>query len=260
MTLLLPIFFAFTGLHTSVRLIASPALARDTAIVIAVAVIGKGGASALAARATGLSWRTAGALGALLNTRGLIELVILNIGLDAGILSPVAFSILVVMALVTTFMTSPLLHLLGPGDGSIAAGAGGEKLERLPVDLAARVDRKAIDEDESPRNLVRRQRLGAPLADGERRQRRIRAHEERDDLLSALIARHAEHARVGDAWQLQQPALDLGGVDLAARHVDERRDAPGQDEPASVVQIAEVAGEESAVGERRDVDRSVPCA
>jgi Kef-type K+ transport system membrane component KefB len=163
MTLLVPLFFAFTGLRTSIQLINSPALARDTLAVLATAVVGKGGASAVAARAMGLEWRAAGALGALLNTRGLIELIILNIGLEAGILSPLAFSILVVMALVTTVMTSPLLNLLlpqGAGDSSLLVarpgGARDEALQRAPIDLAARVDGKAIDEDESPRNLVRR--------------------------------------------------------------------------------------------------------
>jgi Kef-type K+ transport system membrane component KefB len=117
MTLLLPLFFGFTGLRTSVRLIDSPMLARDAVLVLLTAVVGKGGASAVAARAMGLEWRAAGALGALMNTRGLIELVILNIGLEAGILSPLAFSILVVMAIVTTFMTSPLLSLLLPEGG-----------------------------------------------------------------------------------------------------------------------------------------------
>jgi Kef-type K+ transport system membrane component KefB len=114
MTLLVPLFFAFTGLRTDIRLIDNPNLLGYTGLVVATAVIGKGGASALAGRAMGLAWRDAGALGALVNTRGLVELVILNIGLEAGILSPLAFSILVVMALVTTFMTSPLLSLLVP--------------------------------------------------------------------------------------------------------------------------------------------------
>jgi K+:H+ antiporter len=156
MTLLLPLFFAFTGLRTSVQLIDSPALVGDTLAVLATAVVGKGGASAVAARVMGLSWRDAGRLGVLVNTRGLIELVILNIGLEAGILSPLAFSMLVVMALVTTVMTSPLLSLLGPPRGSLLLDARGQPLQRAPVDLAARVDRKAIDEDESPRNLVGR--------------------------------------------------------------------------------------------------------
>jgi Kef-type K+ transport system membrane component KefB len=137
-------------------LIDSPALARDTLIVLATAVLAKGGASALAARAMGLGWRAAGALGVLVNTRGLIELVLLNIGLEEGILSPLAFSVFVVMALVTTFMTSPLLNLLLPEGDLLLAGGRDEALQRPPVDLAARVDRKAIEEDESARNRVGR--------------------------------------------------------------------------------------------------------
>ena len=116
MTVLLPLFFAFTGLRTSVQLIDSVALWQDAALVLAVAVLGKGGGSLIAARAMGLTWREAGALGVLLNTRGLIELVVLNIGLDLGILSPVVFSMLVLMALITTFMTSPLIGWLLPAN------------------------------------------------------------------------------------------------------------------------------------------------
>jgi Kef-type K+ transport system membrane component KefB len=114
MTLLLPLFFAFTGLRTSVQLIDSAALWRDTLFILAVAVVGKGGGSMLAARVMGLKWRDAAGLGILLNTRGLIELVVLNIGLELGILSPVVFSMMVLMALVTTFMASPLVGWLLP--------------------------------------------------------------------------------------------------------------------------------------------------
>ena len=120
--LLLPLFFAVTGLRTRVTLIDSPALVFDTLIVLAIAVIGKGGASALAARVIGIEWRDACALGVLLNTRGLIELVILTIGLEAGILSPVVFSMFVVMALVTTFMTSPILDVLLPRKAATTSG------------------------------------------------------------------------------------------------------------------------------------------
>jgi Kef-type K+ transport system membrane component KefB len=112
MTLLLPLFFAFTGLRTNVQLIDSAAMWRDAGLILAVALAGKAGASAIAARAMGSSWREAGTLGILLNTRGLVELVVLNIGLDLGILSPAAFSMLVLMALVTTFMTSPIVRWL----------------------------------------------------------------------------------------------------------------------------------------------------
>ena len=112
MTLLLPLFFAFTGLRTNVQLIESSAMWMDAALIFVVAVAGKAGASTLAARVMGLGWRDASMLGVLLNTRGLIELVVLNIGLELGILSPVVFSMLVLMALATTFMTSPIVRWL----------------------------------------------------------------------------------------------------------------------------------------------------
>jgi Kef-type K+ transport system membrane component KefB len=114
MTLLLPLFFAFTGLRTVVQLIDSAPLWRDAALILMVAVVGKGGGSVLGARAMGIRWRDASALGVLLNTRGLMELVVLNIGLELGILSPVVFSMMVLMALITTFMTSPIIKWLLP--------------------------------------------------------------------------------------------------------------------------------------------------
>lgn len=111
--LLLPLYFAFTGLRTSIGLI-SGAEWSFCALIILVAILGKFGGSTLAARATGMSWREASALGVLMNTRGLVELVILNVGLDIGVLSPTLFAMMVLMALVTTFMTSPLLELIYP--------------------------------------------------------------------------------------------------------------------------------------------------
>lgn len=82
------------------------------AVIVAVACLGKFGGSVAAARILGIGWRDAAALGVLMNTRGLVELIVLNIGLDLGIISPTLFTMLVIMALVTTFMTSPLLRLL----------------------------------------------------------------------------------------------------------------------------------------------------
>ena len=111
---LLPIFFALTGLHTSVGLIRGAELWGYCALVVLVAIAGKLGGAAVAARATGMSWRDAGALGLLMNTRGLMELVILNIGRELGILSPPLFAMLVLMALATTFMATPLLSMLEP--------------------------------------------------------------------------------------------------------------------------------------------------
>lgn len=112
--LLLPLYFALTGLRTSLWLISGAEMWGYCVIIIGLAVIGKVGGASLGARLMGLSWREAGAVGVLMNTRGLVELVILNIGLDLGILSPALFSMMVLMALVTTLMTAPLLKWIYP--------------------------------------------------------------------------------------------------------------------------------------------------
>lgn len=112
--LLLPLFFAFTGLRTRIGLVEGAEMWGYCGLIVLVAVAGKFGGSALAARLTGMSGREAAAIGALMNTRGLMELVILNIGLDIGVISPAVFAMMVLMALATTFMTSPLLELVYP--------------------------------------------------------------------------------------------------------------------------------------------------
>jgi Kef-type K+ transport system membrane component KefB len=109
--LLLPVFFAFTGLRTQIGLLGGGRDWLVCLIIIAVATAGKLGGSALAARLTGMDTRFSVQLGALMNTRGLMELIALNIGYDLGILSQRIFTMLVIMALVTTAMTGPLLTL-----------------------------------------------------------------------------------------------------------------------------------------------------
>jgi Kef-type K+ transport system membrane component KefB len=111
---LLPLYFAFTGLRTSVRVISNPEMWFFCFIIIVVAIAGKLGGSMVAARCAGSSWRDAAGLGILMNARGLMELVILNVGLDIGVISPSLYSMMVVMALVTTFMTTPLLEQAYP--------------------------------------------------------------------------------------------------------------------------------------------------
>jgi len=108
-TLLLPIFFAYTGLRTEIGLVSGRDMWMYCALILVLAIAGKLVGSTLAARISGLGWRDSTALGILMNTRGLMELVVLNLGLDLGIISPAVFSMLVLMALVTTFMTTPLL-------------------------------------------------------------------------------------------------------------------------------------------------------
>jgi Kef-type K+ transport system membrane component KefB len=110
--LLLPVFFAFTGMRTEIGLLGSAADWVICLVIIAVACAGKFGGSAVAGRLTGLPWREACSLGVLMNTRGLMELVVLNVGLDLGVISPRLFAMLVIMAVVTTLATSPLLYLL----------------------------------------------------------------------------------------------------------------------------------------------------
>ncbi len=109
LVLLLPLFFVYTGLRTQLGLLNEGHLWIILGIVVAVAVVGKFMGSALSARLVGQSWRDSLSLGALMNTRGLMELVVLNIGYDLGILSPQIFVIMVLMALITTFMTGPTL-------------------------------------------------------------------------------------------------------------------------------------------------------
>ena len=111
--LLLPVFFAFTGLRTQIGLLNSTQDWLICLLIIAAATAGKLGGSALAARLTGMKWRESLQLGALMNTRGLMELIALNIGYDMGILSQRIFTMLVIMALITTIMTGPLLTFLG---------------------------------------------------------------------------------------------------------------------------------------------------
>jgi Kef-type K+ transport system membrane component KefB len=112
MVLLLPLFFVFTGLRTEIGLLNDLHLWGITGIIILVAVTGKFLGSALAAKFVGQSWKDSLSIGALMNTRGLVELVVLNIGYDLGVLNPQIFAMLVIMALVTTFMTSPALDLI----------------------------------------------------------------------------------------------------------------------------------------------------
>ena len=114
--LLLPLFFAYSGLRTQIGLLTTPSAWVVCGEIALVACVGKFGGSVLAGRATGLPWREASAVGILMNTRGLMELVILNIGLDLGVISPALFAMMVIMALVTTFMTTPLLERVHPMD------------------------------------------------------------------------------------------------------------------------------------------------
>ncbi|MBN3875466.1 MULTISPECIES: cation:proton antiporter [unclassified Nostoc] len=109
---LLPIFFVFSGLNTQIGLVNTPTLWGVTLLIIAIAILGKGVACMLAAKLAGENWRESATIGALMNARGLMELIILNIGLEQGIITPTLFTIMVIMAVITTLMASPLIAFL----------------------------------------------------------------------------------------------------------------------------------------------------
>jgi Kef-type K+ transport system membrane component KefB len=110
--LLLPMFFAFTGMRTEIGLVSGVGDWAICGALLVIAVAGKFGGSTVAARLSGLGWRDSASVGVLMNTRGLMELIVLNVGLDLKVISPTLFAMLVIMALVTTLATAPLLHVL----------------------------------------------------------------------------------------------------------------------------------------------------
>lgn len=137
--LLLPLFFVFTGLRTQIGLLDTPYLWAICGLTILVAVTGKFAGSASAAKFVGQSWKDSLSIGALMNTRGLVELIVLNIGYDLGVLNKEVFAILVIMALVTTFMTVPILNLL---DKIFGKSPSEEELpDELPEDVFISGDR-----------------------------------------------------------------------------------------------------------------------
>lgn len=131
--MLLPLFFALTGLRTSIGLISGVEMWLYCGLIMVVAIAGKFGGCALAARLSGIDWREAGALGILMNTRGLVELVVLNVGLEIGVISSEVFTMMVLMALATTMMTSPFLEWMYPAHRRVAT-------DKLPGDVTGFVE------------------------------------------------------------------------------------------------------------------------
>jgi Kef-type K+ transport system membrane component KefB/nucleotide-binding universal stress UspA family protein len=137
---LLPIFFAYTGLQTRIGVLNTPVMWVYCALIILVACAGKFGGSALAARAVGMNWREAGAIGILMNTRGLMELVILNVGRELGVITEAVFAMMVLMALSTTALTTPILAWVYPrrlmeADQTVDTSSGFKVL--IPVAMPA---------------------------------------------------------------------------------------------------------------------------
>jgi K+:H+ antiporter len=128
LVLLLPAFFAFTGMRTEIGLLAGWQDWLLCGLIILIATAGKFGGALVASRLSGQSWRDSAALGILMNTRGLMELIVLNVGLDLGIITPRLFAMMVIMALVTTIATTPvLMWIRGSGVGSRESGPSGRE-------------------------------------------------------------------------------------------------------------------------------------
>lgn len=134
-TLLLPLFFVYSGLNTQIGLVNSASLWALAALVLVVAILGKGVACWAAARANGVSNRESLAIGSLMNARGLMELILLNVGLQAGVITPTMFTIFVLMAIITTLMATPLFELFY-GRQMRAQEAGAAAAARVPVPVA----------------------------------------------------------------------------------------------------------------------------
>lgn len=127
-SLFLPLFFVYSGLNTKIGLVNTPYLWFITALVCLAAIGGKGIACALAARSSGQGWRESWAIGSLMNSRGLMELILVNIALAAKVITPTLFTVLVIMAIVTTLMASPLYRWIY---GSVKVQASGNEADSL---------------------------------------------------------------------------------------------------------------------------------
>jgi nucleotide-binding universal stress UspA family protein len=168
---LLPLFFVVTGLRVQVGLLDSPALWLLTLVLLLVAIAGKWVGAMAAARLTGFSLRESAAIAALMNTRGLTELIVLNIGLELGVITPALFTAMVIVALVTTFMTGPVLRLIDPR-GRLSV----RPEEELHAAAAAPAPERAIlVAPQDGKNLEGLLALAVPLARAEPRRELILA-------------------------------------------------------------------------------------
>lgn len=213
-TVLLPLFFVITGLRTKIGALDRPELWLLTLLLIGVAVTGKGVAVTLLGRLGGFRFREAAAFGALMNTRGLTELIVLNVALDLNVISQALFTMLVIMALVTTFATGPLLKLLDP-HGKLSTHPEEDVLEATRAE--APTVRAIIVAPQDPRRLEPLLTLAAPLA---------RSQPPRELILAGLVvpsriatglaANDRELRDTAAALELTRNSLRADGVEARA--------------------------------------------
>ena len=196
---LLPLFFVVTGLRVRVGLLDRPALWLLTLVLLVVAVAGKWAGALAAARLTGFPGRESAAIAALMNTRGLTELIVLNIGLELGVVSPALFTALVLVALVTTFMTGPVLRLIDPG-GRLSVRPEDE-LAAAGAEPAPAPERAILVAPQDDRHLDPLLELAEPLA---------RSRPARELLLARLLVpSRIATGTAADDHELTEVAADL---------------------------------------------------
>ena len=222
--LLLPIFFAYSGLRTQIGLLNTPALWFDAGLITLVACLGKFGGSSLAARVCGLSWRDASAIGILMNTRGLMELVILNIGKDLGVISEAVFAMMILMALVTTSLTQPVLNLIYPTRLIMAQVAARRRKGALSVLVPVA----------APQSAAALARVAGAMLGGET---------PGGSLLALHLLRPVEHdafqSAAGEASSLRNEAIDLFQNQMRTQQVRfETISFPSVDIPHDIVATA----------------------
>jgi hypothetical protein len=211
---LLPLFFVVTGLRTQIGSIDRVELWLITLGLIGVAIAGKWVGAMGAARYGGFGWRDSAAVGALMNTRGLTELIVLNIGLDLGLISPTLFTMLVVMALVTTFMAGPALRLLDPG-GRLSAPPE-EELQRALAAEGAAPEHAILVAPQGGGNVDALLSIAEPLA---------RSHPPRELVIARLIVpERFATGMASDDRELRRANAELARrrAELAGRGLDVR--------------------------------------
>lgn len=206
-TVLLPLFFVVTGLRTDVGLLNRPVLWGLALLLLAVAIAGKWLGAMVLARVAGYRMRDSAVLGVLMNTRGLTELIVLNVGLELGVISPALFTMLVLMALVTTFMAAPILRALDPR-GELTAPVEDEldRAEGEPIAGARPAERTIVVAPLEERNVDELLALAEPLA---------RASPGTE----LLIVRLLEPQRVPTSLAAQERELDRARLELGRLRV-----------------------------------------
>ena len=234
-TLLLPLFFAYTGLKTNIGLLDRPELWILTLVLIGVAILGKLVGAMIAARLSRFDWRESAVIGTLMNTRGLTELIVLNLALEKGVISDALFAALVIMALVTTFMAGPMLKLLDPENryGAPVQDELDEARRRSSAEFpaVAAPERSILVAPQTEAGLAQLRALAEPLARSEPPRELIVSEIVRPPLAAEFRgALQTENKLLKEATERVSAArAELVGGGIAARSVAFTSTDPGRD-------------------------------